>query len=146
VGTNASARLHRDVLVQSGARYLIVLEGINDIGFPGTATADEIIAGHRQIIDRAHAMGLKVQGLWRYSHALLGVPGRDLLHRRWRGKAPGDKPMANAPNGWLTVIICATIARADRTPASIFSYPINAISRRVRAFGAGPANAMRTVR
>ncbi len=62
VATNASARLDRDVLVQSGARYLIVLLGINDIGFPGTATADEIIAGHRQIIDRAHAMGLKVYG------------------------------------------------------------------------------------
>lgn len=62
VATNASARLDRDALVQSGARYLIVLEGINDIGYPGTATADEIIAGHLQIIDRAHAMGLKVYG------------------------------------------------------------------------------------
>jgi len=62
VATNASARLDRDVLVQSGARYLIVLLGINDIGFFGAATADEIIAGHRQIIDRAHAMGLKVYG------------------------------------------------------------------------------------
>ena len=62
VGTNASARLDRDVLVQSGVRYLIVLEGINDIGFPGSAAADKIIAGHIQIIDRAHAMGLKVYG------------------------------------------------------------------------------------
>jgi len=62
VGTNASARLDRDVLVQSGVRYLIVLEGINDIGYLGTATATEIIAGHRQIIDRAHAVGLKVYG------------------------------------------------------------------------------------
>ena len=62
VGTNASARLDRDVLVQSGARYLIVLEGINDIGYPGTATAEEIIAGHLQIIHRAHAMGFKVYG------------------------------------------------------------------------------------
>jgi lysophospholipase L1-like esterase len=61
-GTNASARLDRDVLVQSGARYLIVLEGINDIGFPGSVSADEIIAGHFQIIDRAHAMGLTVYG------------------------------------------------------------------------------------
>jgi lysophospholipase L1-like esterase len=61
-GTNASARLDRDVLVQSGARYLIVLEGINDIGFPESVSADEIIAGHLQIIDRAHAMGLKVYG------------------------------------------------------------------------------------
>ena len=62
VGTNASARLDRDVLVQPGARYLIVLLGINDIGFPGSPTADEIIAGHRQIIARAHALGLKVYG------------------------------------------------------------------------------------
>ncbi|MEO8302681.1 MAG: SGNH/GDSL hydrolase family protein [Betaproteobacteria bacterium] len=61
-GTNALARLDRDVLVQSGARYLIVLQGINDIGIPGSATAAEIIAGHRQIIDRAHALGLKVYG------------------------------------------------------------------------------------
>jgi len=61
-GSNALARLDRDALVQSGARYLIVLLGINDIGFPGAVTADEIIAGHRQIIDRARAMGLKVYG------------------------------------------------------------------------------------
>jgi len=61
-GTNASARLDRDVLVQSGARYLIVLQGINDIGYPGSPTAEEIIAGHRQIIKRAQAMGLKVYG------------------------------------------------------------------------------------
>ena len=61
-GTNASARLDRDVLVQSGARYVIVLEGINDIGIPVGAAAADIIAGHRQIIERAHAMGLKVFG------------------------------------------------------------------------------------
>ena len=62
VGSNASARLDRDVLVQSGARYLIVLVGINDIGFPNGPSAADIIAGHRQIIERAHAMGLKVYG------------------------------------------------------------------------------------
>jgi lysophospholipase L1-like esterase len=61
-GSNALARLDSDVLVQSGARYLIVLLGINDIGFPGAVTTDEIIAGHRQIIVRAHAIGLKVFG------------------------------------------------------------------------------------
>jgi lysophospholipase L1-like esterase len=61
-GSNALARLDRDALVQSGARYLIVLLGINDIGFPGAVTTDEIIAGYRHIIERAHAMGLKVYG------------------------------------------------------------------------------------
>ena len=75
VGTSASARLDRDVLVLSGARYVIVLAGINDIGFPGSPSADEIIAGHRQIIDRAHAMGLKVYGgtLTRFQAYLPGI-------------------------------------------------------------------------
>lgn len=69
VGTSALARLDRDVLVQSGARYLIVLQGNADILIPALignlveeVTADEIIQGHRQIIDRAHALGLRVYG------------------------------------------------------------------------------------
>lgn len=69
IGPNALARLDRDVLVRSGARYVIVLEGINDIGIPGAfglpgeaVTADQIIAGHQQIIRRAHALGLRVLG------------------------------------------------------------------------------------
>jgi lysophospholipase L1-like esterase len=69
IGTNALARLDRDVLAQTGARYVIVLEGLNDIGIPGAfglaaeqVTAEQIIAGHRQIIDRAHALGLKIFG------------------------------------------------------------------------------------
>ena len=68
-GVNALARLDRDVLVQGGARWVIVLEGINDIGLPGVSnrpdevvTAAQIIQGHRQIIERARAMGLKVYG------------------------------------------------------------------------------------
>jgi lysophospholipase L1-like esterase len=50
-------------------KYLIVLEGINDLGLPGfvnvpqqTITADQLIAGYRQIIARAHAHGVKVIG------------------------------------------------------------------------------------
>ncbi|HVP65713.1 MAG TPA: SGNH/GDSL hydrolase family protein [Anaeromyxobacteraceae bacterium] len=69
VGPNALARLDRDVLAQSGVRWVIVLEGINDIGIPGLTgnaaeevTADDIIEGHRQIIARAHAKGLKIYG------------------------------------------------------------------------------------
>jgi lysophospholipase L1-like esterase len=69
-GANALARLEHDVLSQPGARYLIVLEGINDIGQPGTTsaditetvTADEIINGLALIVARAHEMGLTVYG------------------------------------------------------------------------------------
>jgi lysophospholipase L1-like esterase len=57
------------VLAQSGVRWVIVLEGINDIGIPGAfgfptegVSADQIIEGHRQLIDRAHAKGLAIYG------------------------------------------------------------------------------------
>jgi lysophospholipase L1-like esterase len=69
VGASALARLDRDVLVQSGVKYVIVAEGNNDFGIPALignpaeeVTAEQVIQGHRQIIDRAHAMGLRVYG------------------------------------------------------------------------------------
>jgi lysophospholipase L1-like esterase len=69
IGPNALARLDRDVLVQSGAAWVVVLEGINDIGIPGAfglaneqVSADEIIEGHKQVIARAHAQGLRTYG------------------------------------------------------------------------------------
>jgi len=65
-GINAVARFDRDVLAQPGATHMIVLEGINDIGMgrggaPAPSSA-ELIAAHQQLIDRAHAHGLKVIG------------------------------------------------------------------------------------
>jgi len=67
-GPNALARFDRDVLAQAGARFVTVLLGINDIGRSATGqppqpvSADEIIAGHRQMILRAHDLGLKIVG------------------------------------------------------------------------------------
>jgi lysophospholipase L1-like esterase len=65
-GINALARFDRDVLDQPGATYMIVLEGINDIGMGragGAApSAAELIAAHQQLIERAHARGLKIIG------------------------------------------------------------------------------------
>ncbi len=69
-GVSALARFDRDVLGQSGVKWLIVLEGINDIGIgfragstPADAvTADDLIGGLRQIVDRAHAHGIQVIG------------------------------------------------------------------------------------
>jgi lysophospholipase L1-like esterase len=65
VGPNALARFDRDVLAQPGVRYVTVLEGINDIGVSGAKASPSVanlIAGHRQLIDRAHAHGLRVYG------------------------------------------------------------------------------------
>jgi len=74
-GANALARLGRDVLAQAGIEAVILFEGTNDIGQPDTraletnpclsrtqVTADEIIAGYKQIIARAHARSLKIFG------------------------------------------------------------------------------------
>jgi lysophospholipase L1-like esterase len=60
-GPPAVARLPRDVLTQAGARSVILLEGINDIGASG-ATAAELIQADQQIIAQAHAAGLRVYG------------------------------------------------------------------------------------
>jgi lysophospholipase L1-like esterase len=81
-GVSALARFDADVLSQPGVRTLIILEGINDIGFPDLppgvfgrgggngafdpraeeVSADEIIGGLRQLIERARIHGLKVIG------------------------------------------------------------------------------------
>ncbi len=68
-GPNALARIGRDVFEQPGVRYLILLEAINDIGRAyqtsgpqDVVTADDLIAGYKQIIERAHEHGIKVFG------------------------------------------------------------------------------------
>jgi lysophospholipase L1-like esterase len=64
-GPNALSRFDGDVLSHSGVTHVIVLEGINDIGNARqnpTPTADDLIAGHKQLIERAHARGLTILG------------------------------------------------------------------------------------
>jgi len=69
-GVSALARFDRDVLSQPGVQWLMMLEGINDIGNSSTGgngnsgplTAEELIWGLRQVVDRAHQHGLKVIG------------------------------------------------------------------------------------
>ncbi|MGB9146488.1 MAG: SGNH/GDSL hydrolase family protein [Acidobacteriaceae bacterium] len=71
-GPNVLARLNRDVLAQAGVRWLIVLEGVNDLGMltrdgpaPPAAHAalvERIEAGYQQIVERAHERGIEVIG------------------------------------------------------------------------------------
>ncbi|HLY40214.1 MAG TPA: SGNH/GDSL hydrolase family protein [Terracidiphilus sp.] len=69
VASNALARFDRDVLAQAGVKYLIVLEGINDIGTlhdPNRPdyrlTAEDLEQGLSQLVARAHEHGIKVFG------------------------------------------------------------------------------------
>jgi lysophospholipase L1-like esterase len=60
-GPPALDRLARDVLDRPGVRVVIMLEGINDLG-GGAATAEQVIAGYREIVQRVHARGIKIIG------------------------------------------------------------------------------------
>jgi lysophospholipase L1-like esterase len=63
LGDSALVRFDRDVLGQAGVEYVILLEGINDIGLGNPdVTAAEVIAGYRELIARAHAAGLTIFG------------------------------------------------------------------------------------
>lgn len=72
LGPNVLARFDRDVLAQAGVRYVIVLEGINDLGGlarrPDATAAmhaelvHRMIGAYQQIVARAHAQGIRVYG------------------------------------------------------------------------------------
>jgi lysophospholipase L1-like esterase len=61
LGPNALARLDRDVLAHAGVGWLLVFEGVNDIG-TDSATADDLIGAFEQIVVRAHAQDIRVYG------------------------------------------------------------------------------------
>ena len=85
LGPNALARFDRDVLAQAGVRYLIVLEGVNDLGElarNGEVPAAEHAAlvrriedAYLQLILRAHAHGIRVIGA-----TILPYAGSDYYH------------------------------------------------------------------
>jgi lysophospholipase L1-like esterase len=72
LGSNALARFDHDVLAQPGGRYVIVLEGVNDLGMltrevtvppvEHQAEVHRIIGAYEQIVARAHAHGIQVFG------------------------------------------------------------------------------------
>jgi len=85
LGPNALARFDRDVLARPGVRSVIVLEGINDLGnlarehpVAGEAHAvlvERMVAAYGQLIQRAHASGLRILG-----GTLLPFAGSDYYH------------------------------------------------------------------
>lgn len=84
MGVNALARLDRDVLAQPGVQSVIVMLGINDIAWPGTAfapasprpTLEALTAGYRQLVEQVHSRGVRVIGatLTPFEGALPGTP------------------------------------------------------------------------
>ncbi|MFI6936278.1 SGNH/GDSL hydrolase family protein [Streptomyces sp. NPDC050287] len=56
-GQSALNRLERDVLSQPGVRTVFLFEGVNDLKAHTGVTADDLIGGYQEIVERAHAAG-----------------------------------------------------------------------------------------
>ncbi|WP_210416960.1 SGNH/GDSL hydrolase family protein [Brenneria corticis] len=104
MGVNALARLDRDVLNQPGVQSVIVMLGINDIAWPGTAfaptspqpTLEALTAGYRQLIVQAHRRGVRVIGatLTPFAGALPDTPLDDYYH-------PEKDALRRQVNDWI---------------------------------------------
>ncbi|CAN7298715.1 SGNH/GDSL hydrolase family protein [Massilia sp. LjRoot122] len=91
-GRSALERFERDVLATPGVRYLTVLIGINDIGNSSAAspvTLDDLVAGYRQLIARAHTKGISVIGA-----TLLPFEGAGSY-------SPSREQLRQAVNAWI---------------------------------------------
>lgn len=104
MGMKALERFDADVLDQPGVTAVVVLLGTNDIGWPGTAfapsdppmTAARLIDGHRALIARAHARGIRVIGgtLPPFQGALPGTP----FEGYW---TPAKEAVRGEINAWI---------------------------------------------
>lgn len=104
MGVNALARWERDVLAQPGVQSAIVMLGINDIAWPGTAfapasappTLAALTAGYRQLIAQAHSHGVRVIGatLTPFEGALPGTPLEDYYQ-------PAKDALRRQVNDWI---------------------------------------------
>lgn len=131
MGVNALARLERDVLAQPGVHSVIVMLGINDISWPGTAFAREaarptlaaLTASYSQLVEQAHNRGVRVIGatLAPFEGALPGTPLADYYH-------PDKDALRRQVNDWIrrsgtfdAVIDFDAVLRDPALPARIAS-------------------------
>jgi len=101
LGPNALARFDRDVLAQAGVRYLIVFEGVNDLGgltrtgevspADHAKFVDRILSAYQQIITRAHTHGIEVIG-----GTITPYTGSDFYH-----PGPSNEADREAINQWI---------------------------------------------
>ena len=105
MGVNALARLNADVLSQPRLSTVVLMMGINDIGWPGKdaitpgdrePAAEDIITGYQQIIDRVHAHGARILGvtLTPFTDTNQGKPGAGYY-------TPEKEKIRLAVNQWI---------------------------------------------
>jgi lysophospholipase L1-like esterase len=98
VGPSGLRRFEHDALGVPKVRWVIVLEGINDLGFAGSVepgaervTAEDLIGGYRQLVARARAAGVKI-----YGGTLLPFEGTGSGYF-----SPDKEPVRQAVNAWI---------------------------------------------
>jgi lysophospholipase L1-like esterase len=101
LGQSVLERLDRDVLAVAGVRYIVLLEGINDLGAlsrAGNGTPEQhaglvarIETAYTQVIERAHAHGIRV-----YGATITPDTGSDYYH-----PTPTDDADRLAINDWI---------------------------------------------
>lgn len=106
-GVSALSRFERDALSQPGVKTVILLEGINDIGFAGmpdsgcsdpnnpNVTAAQIESGYKALIAEAHAKGVKI-----YAGTLLPFVGSNSVYGGYFGTAYGEQ-LREQVNTWI---------------------------------------------
>ena len=101
LGPNALARFDRDVLSQTGVKYVVVLEGVNDLGMltrDAPVSAEDhaglvarIKAAYLQMITKAHSHGMKI-----YGATITPFMGMDYYHADAQNEADRQ-----AVNSWI---------------------------------------------
>jgi lysophospholipase L1-like esterase len=101
LGPNALSRFDRDVLAPAGVRWLIVFEGVNDLGelartaevppADHAALVERVLAAYRQLIERAHTHNLRVFGA-----TITPYAGSDYYH-----PSPTSEADRQAVNQWI---------------------------------------------
>jgi lysophospholipase L1-like esterase len=101
LGQNALARFDRDVLAPAGVRWVILFEGVNDLGGLArngevtpeehTALVKRVLSAYEQVILRAHAHGLRVFGA-----TITPYVGSDYYH-----PGPLSEADRQAVNAWI---------------------------------------------
>ena len=106
-GVSALSRFERDALSQPGVKTVILLEGINDIGFAGmpdsgcsdpnnpNVTAAQIETGYKTLIAEAHAKGVQI-----YAGTLMPFMGSNSVYHGYFGTAHGEQ-LRDQVNTWI---------------------------------------------
>jgi lysophospholipase L1-like esterase len=106
LGPSLLSRFDRDVLTKPGLKFVLLLEGINDVSASDTltdprehASATQIIAGMQTLIQRAHAQGIKIWGATLLPYKDTVVPPNAGFHGPYY--TPAGEAKRQAVNHWI---------------------------------------------